>query len=396
MDAILAGRIEAGDVVVIRYEGPKGGPGMKEMLAVTGAMKGVGRGADAALDHRRAVLRRHARLLRRPRRARGGRRRARSRSCEEGDRIVDRRRGAHDRPARRRRRCSSERRADVEAAGAAVHHAVSSRKYARLAQGAETRRDHQRLSSRARCPRSSRSSRRVALIAERALGRGSRPGRRARPLVPQARAHARGRTHRAPRPHAHRARAGAASSCSSTRASDRASGPRRCPGCCTSGCRAGADRRRGCRRPARVREQPRGRRAWHRFTVHFADGGPLALRDPRRLGAVELDPDEDRLGVDALELTLPQLRSIVARSRAPVKAVLMNQARIAGLGNLLVDEILWRAGHRARPPGFVTRRGRAGRAPPSDPELAPDPRSAWRLPHGRPHGRPPPGRLLPA
>jgi dihydroxy-acid dehydratase len=49
MDAILAGKIEAGDVVVIRYEGPKGGPGMKEMLAVTGAMKGVGRGGDAAL-----------------------------------------------------------------------------------------------------------------------------------------------------------------------------------------------------------------------------------------------------------------------------------------------------------------------------------------------------------
>jgi dihydroxy-acid dehydratase len=49
MDAILAGKINAGDVVVIRYEGPRGGPGMKEMLAVTGAMKGAGRGADAAL-----------------------------------------------------------------------------------------------------------------------------------------------------------------------------------------------------------------------------------------------------------------------------------------------------------------------------------------------------------
>jgi dihydroxy-acid dehydratase len=49
MEAILAGRIEAGDIVVIRYEGPKGGPGMREMLAVTGAMKGAGRGADAAL-----------------------------------------------------------------------------------------------------------------------------------------------------------------------------------------------------------------------------------------------------------------------------------------------------------------------------------------------------------
>jgi dihydroxy-acid dehydratase len=49
MDDILAGKIEPGDVVVIRYEGPKGGPGMREMLAVTGAMKGAGRGADAAL-----------------------------------------------------------------------------------------------------------------------------------------------------------------------------------------------------------------------------------------------------------------------------------------------------------------------------------------------------------
>jgi dihydroxy-acid dehydratase len=49
MDEIMAGRIEAGDVVVIRYEGPKGGPGMREMLAVTGAMKGAGRGGDAAL-----------------------------------------------------------------------------------------------------------------------------------------------------------------------------------------------------------------------------------------------------------------------------------------------------------------------------------------------------------
>src|SRR5206468_12036400 len=49
MEAILAGRIQAGDVVVIRYEGPAGGPGMREMLAVTGAMKGAGRGADAAL-----------------------------------------------------------------------------------------------------------------------------------------------------------------------------------------------------------------------------------------------------------------------------------------------------------------------------------------------------------
>jgi dihydroxy-acid dehydratase len=49
MEAILGGKINAGDIVVIRYEGPKGGPGMREMLAITGAMKGAGRGADAAL-----------------------------------------------------------------------------------------------------------------------------------------------------------------------------------------------------------------------------------------------------------------------------------------------------------------------------------------------------------
>jgi len=49
MDAILAGEINAGDVIVIRYEGPKGGPGMREMLAITGALKGAGRGGDCAL-----------------------------------------------------------------------------------------------------------------------------------------------------------------------------------------------------------------------------------------------------------------------------------------------------------------------------------------------------------
>ena len=49
MEAILAGSIQPNTVVVIRYEGPKGGPGMREMLAVTGAMKGAGRGGDCAL-----------------------------------------------------------------------------------------------------------------------------------------------------------------------------------------------------------------------------------------------------------------------------------------------------------------------------------------------------------
>ena len=49
MDALEAGTIQAGDVVVIRYEGPKGGPGMREMLAITGAIKGAGLGKDVLL-----------------------------------------------------------------------------------------------------------------------------------------------------------------------------------------------------------------------------------------------------------------------------------------------------------------------------------------------------------
>jgi dihydroxy-acid dehydratase len=49
LDALTAGTITAGDVVVIRYEGPKGGPGMREMLAITGAIKGAGLGKDVLL-----------------------------------------------------------------------------------------------------------------------------------------------------------------------------------------------------------------------------------------------------------------------------------------------------------------------------------------------------------
>lgn len=49
MDAIMTGKINHGDVIVIRYEGPKGGPGMREMLAITGALKGAGMGSTVAL-----------------------------------------------------------------------------------------------------------------------------------------------------------------------------------------------------------------------------------------------------------------------------------------------------------------------------------------------------------
>jgi dihydroxy-acid dehydratase len=49
MDALTDGEIKAGDIVVIRYEGPKGGPGMREMLAITAAIKGAGLGKDVLL-----------------------------------------------------------------------------------------------------------------------------------------------------------------------------------------------------------------------------------------------------------------------------------------------------------------------------------------------------------
>jgi formamidopyrimidine-DNA glycosylase len=88
---------------------------------------------------------------------------------------------------------------------------------------------------------------------------------------------------------------------------------------------------------------------WVRARLEFADGGALLVHDPRRFGSLELSPDVDRLGPDALGVTLRQLREAVAvpghrAAAAPLKARLMDQERLAGVGNLLADEILWRAG----------------------------------------------------
>lgn len=84
--------------------------------------------------------------------------------------------------------------------------------------------------------------------------------------------------------------------------------------------------------------------AWDRFAVRFADGGDLRVRDPRRLGGVLLEPDESALGPDALDVTVAGLVAAVAGSAAPIKARLLDQARLAGVGNLIADEALWRAG----------------------------------------------------
>jgi formamidopyrimidine-DNA glycosylase len=94
--------------------------------------------------------------------------------------------------------------------------------------------------------------------------------------------------------------------------------------------------------------------AWDRIVVRFDDGGDLRVRDARRLGGAELEPDEARLGPDAASLTVAGLTKALASSQAPLKARLMDQARVSGLGNLLVDEILYRAGlDPARPAGSL-------------------------------------------
>jgi len=94
---------------------------------------------------------------------------------------------------------------------------------------------------------------------------------------------------------------------------------------------------------------------WDRFVVHFDDGGELRVNDPRRLGGIELGPDEARLGPDAATVTYREVTDALDRSEAPLKARIMDQHRIAGLGNLLADEILWRAGlDPARPAGSLT------------------------------------------
>ncbi|MGI8759587.1 MAG: DNA-formamidopyrimidine glycosylase family protein [Acidimicrobiales bacterium] len=100
-----------------------------------------------------------------------------------------------------------------------------------------------------------------------------------------------------------------------------------------------------------VRDEP----AWDRVRLVFADGGELAVRDPRRLGGVFLDLDESRLGPDAASVTLGGLRAVLRGSTAQLKARLMDQSRLAGVGNLIADEVLFRAGlDPARPSGSLS------------------------------------------
>ena len=101
----------------------------------------------------------------------------------------------------------------------------------------------------------------------------------------------------------------------------------------------GGDRVRGRAATAADRDP-----AWDRFTLRFADGGGLRLFDKRRLGRVRLDPDLSRLGPDAERIRVADFRERIGRGAAPVKARLLDQSVVSGVGNLLADETLWQAG----------------------------------------------------
>ena len=82
---------------------------------------------------------------------------------------------------------------------------------------------------------------------------------------------------------------------------------------------------------------------WDRFTIRFEDGGAFSLRDKRRLGRAFLDPALARVGPDAAEVTRTDFRRLIGAGRAPIKARLLDQQAISGVGNLLADQALWQA-----------------------------------------------------
>ncbi len=93
----------------------------------------------------------------------------------------------------------------------------------------------------------------------------------------------------------------------------------------------------------RILVDPDDTTRWDRFTVEFEDGGRLVLRDKRRLGRAVLSPALDRVGPDAAEVGRAEFRRLIGRGRAPIKARLLDQGVVSGVGNLLADQALWQA-----------------------------------------------------
>jgi formamidopyrimidine-DNA glycosylase len=82
---------------------------------------------------------------------------------------------------------------------------------------------------------------------------------------------------------------------------------------------------------------------WDRFALEFEDGSRLALRDKRRLGRAILQPDFSHVGPDAEGIGRDEFRERIGRGHTAIKARLLNQKAISGVGNLLADETLWQA-----------------------------------------------------
>ncbi|HEY1715886.1 MAG TPA: DNA-formamidopyrimidine glycosylase family protein [Solirubrobacteraceae bacterium] len=82
---------------------------------------------------------------------------------------------------------------------------------------------------------------------------------------------------------------------------------------------------------------------WDRFAVEFDDGTRMALRDKRRLGRAVLNPDFSHVGPDAADVSRDEFRRIVGAGHTAVKARLLNQGAMSGVGNLLADQALWQA-----------------------------------------------------
>jgi formamidopyrimidine-DNA glycosylase len=93
----------------------------------------------------------------------------------------------------------------------------------------------------------------------------------------------------------------------------------------------------------RILVDPEDTTRWDRFTLTFDDGGRLVLRDKRRLGRAVLNPDFSHVGPDAAEVDRVEFRRRIGAGRAPIKARLLDQGAISGIGNLLADQILWQA-----------------------------------------------------
>jgi formamidopyrimidine-DNA glycosylase len=93
----------------------------------------------------------------------------------------------------------------------------------------------------------------------------------------------------------------------------------------------------------RILVDPEDTTRWDRFALNFADGGRLVLRDKRRLGRAVLNPDFSHVGPDAAEVDRVEFRRRIGAGRAPIKARLLDQGAISGIGNLLADQILWQA-----------------------------------------------------